>query len=586
MVGRVNPVTTGSSGHSSGGGSVGARGSSGSSGGSGGGATDRLGFPLVPFGQNYFALVLHSGFDGMDDRATGSLQPNDVFVEAHCTFLEAMRRCVCNGCQWRRLVLTLGEDDAKEYSDLFGVPYFRPAPLFQDEGLVQITLPMMFRRQHAERLLSAFLEHVADGHEAAASMPQINNINLNHSCLRNLFKTCMRLPAFSLVLKGLVRAVRMCEVNDDDTNHLILNNIGYYLNARESGDDGCAALLSTLRRRATIPRTTVPTISILDNALFDKLFEDQEEHVEAPEACRSAAEPEAQLEATEAADATMASVAAEATEVTAATAVADDACGRCHRCGETLTSNDVCCHCLRAGYPPARALHWPVCFVHGKRSTASAIDLDPPSSPSAVPQSVKDDARASRRAERWRLWCERRHFEQIVARQQLPIQLPYCAMTPSISVQVPAPHPMPTNGADGSSGIGGIGGPSLAKRSRIDLADLDGSVRCYEPREVHEQQAAKRARIDLADRDGSVQCYEPREVPHELSAAHAPPSLPAPASPPGPVVDYQHMSEEDVVRHLLGRDPTGPFLLSAPSGIGGIGGIGGPSLATRARIDQ
>ncbi len=123
-------------------------------------------------------------------------------------------------------------------------------------------------------------------------------------------------------------------------------------------------------------------------------------------------------------------------------------------------------------------------------------------------------------------------------------------------------------------------------RSHIDLADLDGSVRCYEPREVHEQQAAKRARIDLADIDGSVQCYEPREVPHELSAAHAPPSLPAPASPPGPVVDYQHMSEEDVVRHLLGRDPTGPFLLSAPSGIGGIGGIGGPSLATRARIDQ
>ena len=123
-------------------------------------------------------------------------------------------------------------------------------------------------------------------------------------------------------------------------------------------------------------------------------------------------------------------------------------------------------------------------------------------------------------------------------------------------------------------------------RSHIDLADLDGSVRCYEPREVHEQQAAKRARIDLADLDGSVQCYEPREVPHELSAAHAPPSLPAPASPPGPVVDYQHMSEEDVVRHLLGRDPTGPFLLSAPSGIGGIGGIGGPSLATRARIDQ
>ncbi len=386
MVGRVNPVTTGSSGHSSGGGSVGARGSSGSSGGSGGGpppapvvaarATDRLGFPLVPFGQNYFALVLHSGFDGMDDRAppTVQLQPNDVFVEAHCTFLEAMRRCVCNGCQWRRLVLTLGEDDAKEYSDLFGVPYFRPAPLFQDEGLVQITLPMMFRRQHAERLLSAFLEHVADGHEAAASMPQIN-INLSHSCLRNLFKTCMRLPAFSLVLKGLVRAVRMCEVNDDDTNHLILNNIGYYLNARERGDDGCAALLSTLRRRATIPRTTVPTISILDNALFDKLFEDQEEHVdsnelfdvEAPEACRSAAEPEAQLEATEAADATVASVAAEATEVTAATAVADDACGRCHRCGETLTSNDVCCHCLRAGYPPRGR-----CIGPSASSTASA----------------------------------------------------------------------------------------------------------------------------------------------------------------------------------------------------------------------
>ncbi len=90
---------------------------------------------------------------------------------------------------------------------------------------------------------------------------------------------------------------------------------------------------------------------------------------------------------------------------------------------------------------------------------------------------------------------------------------------------------------------------------------------------------------DAALEHAAVRCYEPREA-HELSAAHAPPSLPAPASPPGPVVDSQHMSEEDVVRHLLGRDPTGPFLLSAPSGIGGIGGIGGPSLATRARIDQ
>ena len=66
---------------------------------------------------------------------------------------------------------------------------------------------------------------------------------------------------------------------------------------------------------------------------------------------------------------------------------------------------------------------------------------------------------------------------------------------------------------------------------------------------------------DAALVHGAVQCYEPREA-HELSAAHAPPSLPAPASPPGPVVDSQHMSEEDV-RRLLGRDPTGPFLLSA-----------------------
>ncbi len=97
------------------------------------------------------------------------------------------------------------------------------------------------------------------------------------------------------------------------------------------------------------------------------------------------------------------------------------------------------------------------------------------------------------------------------------------------------------------------------EQSRDLGAALVGSSRSRTP--VASAAPVGSSEEDAALVHGAVQCYEPREV-HELSAAHAPPSLPAPASPPGPVVDSQHMSEEDV-RRLLVRDPTGPFLLSA-----------------------